>query len=194
MANKESKFFTIQEVADYLEVTKQAVSKWINNNELSVFRLPSGRVRIPREEFIRYLKENNFYIDPKISGNSVKKVVVIDDDQSIQKFIDNFFKLRLDLKSEISFADDGVSGLLKIGSIKPHLVILDIEMPGMNGIDVCKKLLQNPELKNLKIIIISGYLENYEDEINQLSVTAAIKKPFDITVMTQVIKDALSND
>ena len=84
---KKSKYVTVNQVADYLEVSKQAVNKWINEGLLNVYRLPSGRIKLLRSDFLQYLKDNNLYIDKKYFGIESKKVVIIDDDEQILNFI-----------------------------------------------------------------------------------------------------------
>ncbi len=51
MKNKK-KYLTVNQGAEYLEVSKQAVNKWINDRELRVYRLPSGRIKILRTDFL----------------------------------------------------------------------------------------------------------------------------------------------
>ena len=73
MKVKTKKYITVNQVAEYLEVSKQAVNKWINNGELKVYRLPSGRIKILRSDFLSYLEENDLYVDHDFFKNSEKK-------------------------------------------------------------------------------------------------------------------------
>ncbi len=51
---------------------------------------------------------------------------------------------------------DGINGYRAIEREKPDLVILDVMLPGENGLDVCRKIKGNPELKNIPIMILSA--------------------------------------
>ena len=98
----------------------------------------------------------------------------------ILNFIKRFFQ-KINFDGNVSYTTNGVSGLIKLGSSKPNIIILDIEMPGMNGIEVCKKILANPTLSDIKIVIISGYLSKYEEELKSLNIEVMIEKPFKYT-------------
>lgn len=174
---KKSKYVTVKQVAEYLEVSRQAVNKWINEGILKADRLPSGRVKILRSDFLHYLKSHNIHIENEYFGNATLKIVVIDDDEKILDFIKKFFN-RINFDGEIEYAVEGISGLILIGSVKPNLVILDIDMPGMNGIEVCKKVLSDERLVGTKIVIISGYISKYSEELSELNIQEKIEKPF----------------
>ena len=174
---KKSKFLSVKQVADYLEVSKQAVDKWIHAGDLKVYRLPSGRIKILRSDFLDYIKTHNLYLDKDFFDLESRKIVVIDDDESIHSIFQKFFE-EIDSDLEVQYANDGMSGLLLLGSLKPDIVILDIEMPGMNGIELCKKILADKTLAGIKIVVISGYLINYEAELKKFGLDTFIEKPF----------------
>ncbi len=74
------------------------------------------------------------------------KVAVIDDNAEFGAII----KMLLAKEGvEVHIAADGLKGLDLVKQILPDIVLLDIVMPGMDGIEVCKKIRQTPELKNL---------------------------------------------
>lgn len=176
---KTKKYITVNQIAEYLEVSKQAVNKWINNGELKVYRLPSGRIKILLSDFLLYLQENDLYVDSEYFNNGVKKIIVIDDNEQIFDLFKTFFH-NINSEFKVEYASDGISGLLAIGSIKADIVILDIEIPGMNGIEVCKKLLSDLSFAGIKVVLVSGHLKKYMDEIKKLDVATAIEKPFRI--------------
>ena len=53
-------------------------------------------------------------------------------------------------------------------------------MPGMNGIELCKKILADKTLTGIRIVVISGYLINYEVELKKFGLSTFIEKPFTI--------------
>ena len=174
---KKSKFLSVKQVAEYLEVSKQAVDKWINAGEFKVFRLPSGRIKILRSDFLDYIKTHELYLDKEFFNIGSNKIVVIDDNESIHSLFQKFFE-EVNSDLEVKYAADGMSGLLLLGASKPDIVILDIEMPGMNGIDLCKKILADDSLAGIDIVVISGYLSKYEKELKKIGLETFIEKPF----------------
>lgn len=174
---KKTRYLTVSQVADYLEVSKQAINSWINAGKLKVYRLPSGRIKILRSDFLSYLETNNLYIEKDFFGIAPPQIVVIDDDEKVIDIYKMFFQ-EMDSSLAVEYANDGITGLLKIGTSKATIVLLDIEMPKMNGIEVCKKILADSSLSGIIIIIVTGYLSKYRDELDELGITAIIEKPF----------------
>ena len=82
------------------------------------------------------------------------KLAVIDDNAEFSAII----KMLLAKEGvEVHTAADGLKGLDLVKQILPDIVLLDIVMPGMDGIEVCKKIRQTPELKDLYIAMLSGF-------------------------------------
>ena len=66
-----------------------------------------------------------------------------------------------------------------LGSDTPHLLILDIKMPDMDGIEVCRQLQKTVSLLGVKVIIITGHHESYEAEVLAgMGFTNILPKPF----------------
>ncbi len=110
-----------------------------------------------------------------------KKVLIADDEPDIVEIISyNLTKEGY----EISSAKNGVEALDKTNSFKPDLLILDIMMPKMNGIEVCKTLRSQPEFNNTLIILLTA-LSDETSQINGLQTGADdyINKPISPKVL-----------
>ena len=82
---------------------------------------------------------------------------------------------------EVAAVHSGVEALLFIGERKPDLVILDIMIPGMNGIDVCQKLRSNPSTENIKVVAITGsHNPEIKDRILDAGADLFCTKPLDL--------------
>jgi len=58
----------------------------------------------------------------------------------------------------VETAHDGYEGLMKVGTFRPHLLILDIFMPGLDGFHVCRAVKEDPATQPTKILAITGHL------------------------------------
>ena len=181
---KESKYIPVKVVAEYLDVSRQTVNKWIRDGKLKSCVLPSGQKKILRMDFLSYLKENNLPVDPDLVSQDQRKMVVIDDDDKIINLFQRYFQ-KISSGWQIEYARDGMTGLLKIGVFRPDVVILDIEMPGMDGIEVCKKMQQDENLAHIKVVIISGFTTIYEDDLEQLGIATILEKPFTFSELNE---------
>lgn len=77
-------------------------------------------------------------------------------------------------------ASDGESGLKKASKIKPDLVLLDIGLGRMDGFEVCRKIKNNPELKSIPVLMLTGEAIKIKSQVKGLDLGAEdyILKPF----------------
>ncbi|MCX8202282.1 MAG: response regulator [Candidatus Micrarchaeota archaeon] len=106
-----------------------------------------------------------------------KKILIIEDD----KDINNLIRLSLGEENyEIKSAYDGDEGLKEINIFKPDLVILDLMLPGTDGLEICKKIKLNAETKNIIVVIVSAADATVNRFFGiQYGADYYIKKPFD---------------
>ncbi len=89
------------------------------------------------------------------------KILVVEDD----KFLREMITRKLDKEGyEASYAVDGEEGLKKIKEISPDLVLLDLIMPGMGGFEVLEKAGEDPDIKDIPIVILSNLGQKSEVE------------------------------
>jgi two-component system alkaline phosphatase synthesis response regulator PhoP len=89
---------------------------------------------------------------------SKPKVLVIDDEQDIRDIVQyNLQKEGFD----VEVAEEGVSGIALTKSFKPDIVLLDVMMPNMDGIEVCEKIRAIPELQSTLICFLTARNEDY---------------------------------
>ncbi len=93
----------------------------------------------------------------KIATNMVS-ILIIDDEEDICDI------LKYNLEKEgflVDVATNGETGLAKIKATKPDLVILDVMMPGMDGIEVCELIRSSPELDQIIVCLLTARNEDY---------------------------------
>lgn len=111
------------------------------------------------------------------------KIVMIDDDPALRGLVSAF------LESQgwaFSGAADARAGLALVAGEKPDLVLLDVNLPDMDGFNVCARLRANAATKRIPIILISGGHTKSEDQLKGLSASGAddyIIKPVHLAVL-----------
>ncbi len=117
-----------------------------------------------------------------------QKILIIDDEKSSR---DSARRILRREKYKLYFAENGKIGLNKICDINPDLVLLDIQMPIMDGIQVLKKL-AHKQSDNFSIIVLSGHgTEQSVRSCYELGVTAFVHKPFASYELRGLIKNTL---
>ena len=176
------KTLTTNNIAQYFQVTQRTVVQWINQDKLKCFRTPGKHIRVYREDFIKFLKEYHMPVPEEltavIEALGKKRILIVDDDKSMVAAIDRV--LNLENKYELEIAYDGFDAGQRFIAHKPDLVILDIRMPRVDGYKLCLAIRNSPENKDVKILIISGFISEKDKVLfNKLAVNDYFLKPFE---------------
>jgi excisionase family DNA binding protein len=170
--------FTTGEAAKICKVSQQTIIRCFDSGQLKGFRVPGSRFRrIPREALYRFMKENNIPTDALESGRH--RVLVVDDDQAVVDLITDV--LTADGRFELRSVNNGFGAGMQAKEYHPELIILDVMLPDINGKAVCELIRSDPTMADIKIICISGLVE--EDKIEELKSAGAddfMHKPLDI--------------
>ena len=111
--------------------------------------------------------------------------ILITDDEAINVEI---LSAMLEDDFEVRVAYDGKTALAILDKIPMDVILLDIEMPEMNGIEVARQIRANPKLHDLKILLISGYSqEEIEQKLNGLEIEGLLSKPTTKAILTKTI-------
>jgi two-component system, OmpR family, alkaline phosphatase synthesis response regulator PhoP len=118
-----------------------------------------------------------------------QKILLIEDEEDIAALI----KLQADLSGyRLIIEVDGINGYRAVEREKPDLIILDIMLPGQSGLDVCRKIKHNPELKHVPVIILSAKSEELDVVLGlELGADDYVTKPFSPKVLFSRIKAVL---
>ena len=175
--------FTTGEAAKVCKVSQQTIIRCFDNGQLKGFRVPGSKFRrIPREALYKFMKDNGIPTDALESGK--RKVLLVDDEPEIVELIDR--ALQEDGRFEVRIAANGFDAGMMVKEYRPDLIILDVMLPDINGKEVCHRVRSDSSLEEVRIICISGMVE--EDKIQELKLAGAddfIHKPFDVDVLIE---------
>ena len=120
-----------------------------------------------------------------------KRVLVVDDDRVIQQLLQ--VNLELEGYDVVATASDGKEALEKIAELKPDLVILDIMMPKMDGLEVCRHLKADASTARIPVILLSARAQDLDiREGLDIGANAYLTKPFDPVELLEVVGRLLS--
>jgi CheY-like chemotaxis protein len=164
------------------------VANWIDKGLLEAARTGGGHRRVMPERLLEFCQRQNFPIPP---GLDRQRALVVDDNpgvaHAISKMIQSSFP---DL--EMLEAHDGFAAGDKVSSEKPDVVILDILMPGMDGVEVCRRIKERPGDNGIEIIAITAqHNPEIEQRILACGARSCLAKPIDREQLVQEIRAAL---
>ena len=116
----------------------------------------------------------------------MKKILIIDDDPKIREYLTDLFE---DNGYATASAISVQEGLELVSSETFDLITLDLEMPGEWGPRFYSKMVQNMNLKNIPVVVISG-MSGSEYAISKA--VASLTKPFDRKELLKIVRDVLS--
>ncbi len=117
----------------------------------------------------------------------MKKILVVDDEQDVTDIV----KRKLEAQNyEVLIAEDGEEALNLAKSEHPNLIVLDIMMPIINGLEVCSRLKHDPRLSDIPVLILTGKMKYSDKRIaDQCGADAYIPKPCSsVMLMDQINK------
>jgi excisionase family DNA binding protein len=178
--------YTTGEAAVVCKLSQQTIIRCFDSGQIQGFRVPGSKFRrIPRDSLVKFMKDNGIPLDG-MENNKIRVLVVDDEAPIIELFVD---ALTADGRFEVATAQTGYDAGVLTQQFAPDIVILDYLLPDINGNVVCKTIRQNPQLSEIKILIISGMVNPAEvDMLLKAGADDFIKKPFNIeTVIEKII-------
>lgn len=117
------------------------------------------------------------------------KLLIVDDDKDTCEFLKDFFELR---KCIVSTANSGIEGLEMVKEETPDIVLLDVKMPDMNGLEVLKQIKEYD--KQIKVIIVTVASDaNTRNKAAALGADDFVKKPLNTQYLENTVSIKVSN-
>ncbi len=146
-------YMTPTEVGRLLKVSPVTVRYWASSGLLDAVTTPGGHRRFTRDEVLRFAHERGVAID-ELNYDSLR-ILIVDDDQQVTEVLKELLSTHTTCTVEI--AHDGFDAGRLVPIFHPHIVLMDVMMPGLNGVEVCRRLKSDPLYKHIKIIAMTGY-------------------------------------
>ncbi len=128
---------------------------------------------------------------PAIVEPKAAKILLVDDVKSVRDML--IRALTRDRTYLVEETSNGKEAFIKIATFRPDLLILDIFMPEMDGLEVCRAIKAEPVLTDMKVIIITGFPKHPKlKEVAELGFTDVFCKPFDMRDFIKAVDDILA--
>jgi CheY-like chemotaxis protein len=132
-----------------------------------------------------FLDHHKIPVPRPLSNAARRRVLAVDDDTIQLKALGRAFKRYAD-KVEVTLIENGIDALVEIGAQRPHALLIDVYMPGIDGIDVCRRLKSNPATKDIAVIITSGRMTGeLEQSARAAGARRVLRKPVDVATVLE---------
>jgi CheY-like chemotaxis protein len=120
------------------------------------------------------------------------RILVADDSITIQKIVAMAFENE---DAEVEGIGDGQEAFDKVPGFKPDIILADVDMPGLDGFELCQKIKGNSELANIKVLLLASDFEDFdEDRFKECQAENHISKPFKSDDIVQMVTQVMTGE
>jgi len=182
-------FYTIPEAAEICVVGRTTMWRWVKSGKLKAVASPGGHYRISKDDLHSFARQHGI---ASVSGTFFigARILIVDDDAAVR---DSLFQILTTSDYLVTMAVDGFDAGIKVSEFKPELILMDLVMPGMDGVEACRRIKDNPDTSGIKVLMITGFdtPENRE-KAKQAGADGYLLKPIGMDVLLEKVKDLLS--
>jgi len=152
------KVYTTRQASELLGVSLRTIQLWVESGVLNAWKTAGGHRRIAEESVQSLLTEKHRSLG-KGSVDAPFKLLVVED----EPFTLKLYKYNIDrwnLPLEVVTANDGFDGLIRLGQVRPNVLITDLHMPNMDGLEMIRRLRTDPEYDGMTIIAVTALDES----------------------------------
>lgn len=178
---------TSHQVGTLLQVNPSSINNWVRDGRLHAFRTPGGHRRIRARDLVVFLQNYEMPVPRLLEDAMRKRILWVDDDPNQLEALQRLLTSHSD-RVDAVLVDNGVEALVKAGSFQPHVMVIDVQMPGIDGLEVCRRIKSHPDTSALEIVMTSGQLTS-EIEAKALAAGArrCVEKPVSIDALFEDI-------
>lgn len=183
------RFFTSHEVGDIFQVNPSSVVKWINDGLLPSFRTPGGHRRVAAYELVRFADRYGMPVPPELKGLARLNVLVVDDEP---RFLSALRRALQPFEDEIGVrvAQNGYDALMMIGGQTPDILVLDVRMPFLDGLQVLERLGDREDTRRIRAVVLSADMSPaLAERCRQLGAVGCLEKPVKVAEIVQLLRN-----
>lgn len=183
--------YTTHDISRLLQVDPSTVSKWIDKGILLAFRTPGGHRRVRSSDLRTFLIAHQMPVPDEL-GSGVVRLVVVDDEKPVLDALRRAFK-PYGSQVELTTTTSGVEAVLLVSEVKPHGLLIDLNMPDLDGLEVCRRIRQRKQLESVKLITMTGrHTPDVVDASLKAGAIACFQKPVDVDLLLELFKVPLA--
>jgi excisionase family DNA binding protein len=190
--------YSALEVARLCGVVNQTAINWIKSGHLKAFKTPGGQYRVYPEDLADFMASRKMQVPQEIAEaaaqknkNQSKTLLIVDDDKGLNSVVAKYLEKTFE-GVEIFQAFDGFEAGAICSQAKPGFVILDLDLPGVDGFSLCERLSKDDSFGRPKILVVTALQDaGLEDRALSLGAQKLFKKPIAMESLVQPVKDWL---
>lgn len=177
-------------IARMLHVDPGSVANWIDQDLLKAHRTPGGHRRVAHGDLLNFLREHAMPI-PKGLRSDLTRILVVDDEPALTQAIGRTIRLAHP-DYEVLEANDAFAAGMIAATVNPDVVILDLQMPGIDGYEVCRRIKSQDGTRHAAVVAMTARSSpDTEERIKRCGAAACLSKPPDMNALLREIDACL---
>jgi excisionase family DNA binding protein len=176
LSDVEKEFMTVTQAARICNVTRVTMWRWVKAGSIRSSATAGGHHRINRADLAQFIKKHR--MDARLQNEAGKiKILIVDDEPPIQTYLT---RLLTHHGYETQACADGFEAGVYVMKFRPHLILLDLYMPRVDGFQTCRLIKNEFDTSHIKIIAISGnFTAASIERILECGADGILKKPLE---------------
>jgi len=178
--SNDNSLLTPTQVAKALQVAPVTVRQWAQKGLLDARVTAGGHRRFERDVVVEFARSRGMRLGGELLKSAANRVLVVDDDLQFNKFLCELLRTEQP-QLDIETAFDGFDAGRMVARHNPSIVLLDIMMPGLDGVEVCRRIKEDPDTNEIRIVAMTGHHRDaLETRILAVGAECLLQKPFGI--------------
>lgn len=197
--NRKERVFSAHEVANICGVVNQTAINWIDKGHLEAYTTPGGQYRVYADVLAKFLQKQGMRMPDELKQilaeqARIEQVLIVDDDVQFNDLIKQFLDKRYP-EFKVNQAYDGFDAGRAISEYKPDVVILDLNLPGVDGFKLCRHIKADENLSRPIVITVTGMdtSGDTEGQARDAGADAFLVKPVDLDSLPALIEELAEN-
>lgn len=186
---KYGEVLTTGQVARICNVAPRTVSKWFDTGQLRGYRIPGSKDRrIPLQHLVRFMKAHGMPLDELETGHT--RILIVEPELELTTLIQQAMTEAEGY--EVRVAGSSFEGGAVAESFQPHVMIVNVDLPGIEGRTLARFLANRPEMKGTQIIgMATAISEPDRVAFQQQGYHELLAKPFTIRQLIETVEKSL---
>lgn len=187
-----------KEAARQLGVSVRTVQLWVEKGTLQAWKTDGGHRRILRSSVNAALdsrdgiKEKNKPQDTDQTSSALN-ILVVEDDVTVQ----SYYSALLDIlcpDAHIVMVEDGYDALIELGKVRPNLLLVDVNLPHMDGVALLQKISNSKSIQDVQIAVVTGLSEEQLAKRGEIPQNIPVfNKPINIDNLRSLIEKLMTS-
>lgn len=167
---------TSYQVGSLLQVNPSSVNKWVKDGRIPAFRTPGGHRRIRAIDLVAFLNKHEMPVPGSLRHAAQRRLLIVDGDRGAPDRVRSALNAHAQ-SVDVQSVDSGIDALVKVGSFKPHAILLDADTKDVDWREMCRRLKANAETREISVLVTGSEGPDLAQTAQEAGVQHCASKP-----------------